>query len=260
MTLDAPRPLTSAGSQRHAVLTAVFYGVLLLVMTAILTQTLASVLPADLARRIGFNSEGFTLAILLGAYIQFALPRFRSTVRWTVCLLLAGLSLAIAVGLFTSDLPSRFKTLNETFFALAVVIPYVTLARPLHRWPGLASGVVFAAIVFGVVTSPTDSLVVLLAETFAVLVLAPLAFDVVDPAILDPAAPTSTALRYAWYTVLIVIPLVVVLLGTDIRDGGGLRAVLEYVGRTHEGVIGLLLLQLYFAVALRRTGPPAVGS
>lgn len=241
-------------SRRRAVLTAVYYGVLLLAMTTILTQTLASVLPAELARRIGFNSEGYTIAILLGVYLQFALPRLRGSARWTVALVLAGISLTVAVGLYSSDLPSRFKTLNEAFFALALLLPYVTLARPLGRWPALISAGMLALVVGGAMADPVDSPVVLLAETFAVFVLAPLAFDVVDRGILDPTARTSIALRYTWYAALIVIPLVVVLLGTGIRDGGGLHTVLEYIGRSHEGVIGLLLTQLYFAVALGRTG------
>lgn len=248
------RPMTRNG--RPAVLAIAYYGVLLVAMTTILTDTLGLVLPADLARRIGFNSEGYVLALVLGAYLQFGLPRLRGSVRWTIALLAAGISLAIALGLFTTDLPSRFKTLNEAFFALAVVLPYVTLTRPLHRWPVLASAAMLAAIVFGVVTSPGESVVVLLAETFAVLVLTPLAFDIVDRGILDAAARTSAGLRYCWYAGLILIPVVVVLLGNDARTGGGFGEVLEYVGRTHEAVLGLLLVQLYFAVALRRTGRP----
>lgn len=255
MTLDASPPAAAtAQARRGAVLAALYYGGLVLLLTAILSQTLTAVLPAGLARRIGFNSEGYTLAVLLAAYIQFVLPRLRGSARWVVAPLVAATSLAIALGLFNSDLPSRFKTLNETFFALVLVLPYVTLARPLHRWPGLASTTVLAAIVLGVITSPTDSPVVLLAEAFAVLALAPLAFDIVDRAILDPTARTSTVLRYSWYGALILVPLVVVVLGTDIRDGGGVHAVLDYVGRTHEGVIGLLLVQLYLAVGLGRTG------
>lgn len=254
MTTTLPRHAAPTTSARPAVLATLFYGGLALLMLAILTQTLTWVLPDDVARRVGFNSEGYTLALLLAAYIQLVLPRLRDATRWPVAMLVAGICFAAALGLYGSDLPSRFKTLNEALFALALVLPYVTLRRPLGRWPGVVSAALLAAVVLGVVTNPAESPAVLLAETFAVLVLAPLAFDVVDRGILDPAAVTSRALRLTWYAVLVAVPLVVVALGTDVRTGGGWHAVLEYLGRTHEGVIGLLLVQLYLAVGLGRTG------
>lgn len=257
MTTTLPRHAAPETSSRPAVLTMLFYGGLGLLMLAILTQTLTWVLPDGVARRVGFNSEGYTVALLLAAYIQVLLPRLRGAARWPLALLVSAICFAGALGLYTSDLPSRFKTLNEALFALAVVLPYVTLRRPLGRWPGLVSAALLAAVVIGVVTNPADSPAVLLAETFAVLVLAPLSFDVVDRGILDPAALTSRIVRFAWYAVLVVVPLVVVALGTDARTGGGWHTLLEYLGRTHEGVIGLLLVQLYLAVGLGRTGRSA---
>jgi len=249
---------TSPMTRQRRWLGWLFYGTLLLLMVLILAAALDLVLPTELARRIGYNSEGYTLAILLGAWIQFARPRLDGSTRWVLTFLVAAASLTLALTLFTSDLPSRFKTLNETFFALSLLLPYVTLARPLRRWPPVVSAVLLVVVVAGVALGSGDSPVVLLAETMAVFVLAPLAFDWVDRAILDPQAQTSTGLRYAWYALLIAIPLVVVLLGDDAREGGGVHEVLQYVGRVHEAVIGLLLVQLYFAVGLRRTGtvPP----
>ena len=254
MTISATlAPSLSAGTRRRRVLSWLFYGGLLLLMAAILTTLLGRLLPAELARRIGFNSEGYTLAVVLAGWIQFVRPKLTRATRWQVTLVAAA-CLALALALYTSALPSQFKTLNETFFALSLILPYVTLPRPLRRWPPMASVGLLVAVLVGVASSPAQSPVVLLAETVAALILVPLAFDVVDRGILEPTARTVSGLRYCWYAVLVVVPLLVVLLGTEARSGGGFADVLEYLGRVHEAVIGILLVQLYFAVGLGRTG------
>jgi len=254
MTISATlAPSLSAGTRRRRVLSWLFYGGLLLLMAAILTTLLGRLLPAELARRIGFNSEGYTLAVVLAGWIQFVRPKLTRATRWQVTLVAAA-CLALALALYTSALPSQFKTLNETFFALSLILPYVTLPRPLRRWPPMASAGLLVAVLVGVASSPAQSPVVLLAETVAALILVPLAFDVVDRGILEPTARTVSGLRYCWYAVLVVVPLLVVLLGTEARSGGGFADVLEYLGRVHEAVIGILLVQLYFAVGLGRTG------
>jgi len=255
MTISATlAPSLSAGTRRRRVLSWLFYGGLLLLMAAILTTLLGRLLPAELARRIGFNSEGYTLAVVLAGWIQFVRPKLTRATRWQVTLVAAAACLALALALYTSALPSQFKTLNETFFALSLILPYVTLPRPLRRWPPMASVGLLVAVLVGVASSPAQSPVVLLAETVAALILVPLAFDVVDRGILEPTARTVSGLRYCWYAVLVVVPLLVVLLGTEARSGGGFADVLEYLGRVHEAVIGILLVQLYFAVGLGRTG------
>lgn len=251
-TTDTPR-----GTMRAAA-GWLFYSGLALLLTLILTQQLDSLLPTELATRIGYNSEGYALALVLAAWIQFGLPRLVGRGGWLRTLLLTVGTLALAVYLVNSDLPSRFTTLNEAFFALALLVPYVALPRPLRRWPAPLSVALLLGVVLAVQFGPPESPVILLAETMAVFILAPLAFDVVDRGILDDRAVTSTAVRAAWYGALIAIPLVVVALGTDARTGGGVHAVLEYIGRVHEAVIGLLLVQLYFAVVLRRTGTRAL--
>ena len=243
-------------SRRQNVLGWVYYGGLLVLLAAILTMLLGRLLPTRLAERIGFNSEGYVVALVLGAWIQAVLPRLTEVTRWRITLAAAGACLAIALALYTSELPSRFKTLNESFFALSLILPYLALARPLHRWPRVVSAGLLVAVVAGVAVGPADSAVVLLAETMAALILVPVAFDFVDRGILEPHSTTVTELRYCWYVLLIVVPLLVVLLGTDVRDGGGFHKVLQYLGRVHEAVIGILLVQLYLAVGLGRSGKP----
>lgn len=242
-------------ARRRQVAGLVFYGGLALLMLLILTTTLDDVLPDRLARRVGFNSEGYIFALLLGVWIQGVLPRLRGRARMPIAVLAGGAALAVAVVLYDSEWTSRVKTLNEAFFGLALVLPYVALRRPLPRWlPCVLSAVVLVLIVYAIASDGPESLAVLLAESFALYLIAPIAFDVVDRGILDPAAVTSTVVRWSFYAVLVVIPVVVVELGVDHRQGKGFPEVLEYIGRAHEGVIGILLVVVFFAVALGRTG------
>ena len=259
-TFDSTHRDRRVGSRRARIVGAVYYGGFTLLMILILSNQLRDFLPAGVARRVGYNSEGYTLAILLGGWIQFVLPRLSRAAKWPVTLGAAALSLAIALLLYAEILPSQYSTLNESFFALVLVLPYVTLTRPLRGWPPLASLAILVAVVLGVQRSPVNSPVVLLAETMAVFILLPIGLDVVDRGILDRAARTVPALRYAWYALLVVVPVTVVLLGNADRVGGGIHAVLEYIGRVHEGVIAVLAVQLYFAVGLRRTGRPAASN
>lgn len=248
-------PAGRVSARRRGLLAVLFYGGLGLLMLLILTDTLADVLPAGVARRVAFNSEGYTFALLLAAWIQGVLPRWRGRARGVLALLAGGFSAVVAVVLYTSDWASRVKTLNEAFFGLALVLPYVALRRPLPRWlPPVLSAVVLAVIAYAITSDNPDSPAVLLAESFAVYLLAPIGFDVVDRGVLDARAVTSTVCRWGFYSVLVVVPVSVVALGVDRRQGGGFAEVLEYVGRVHEGIIGILAVLLFFAVGLGRTG------
>ena len=53
--------------------------------------------------------------------------------QWPIAVLAGMIMLAIGVALVQTHLPSRFRTLNEAFIALAVLIPYVQARRPLSR-------------------------------------------------------------------------------------------------------------------------------
>jgi hypothetical protein len=102
-----------------------------------------------------------------------------------------------------------------------------------------------------------------------ILVLAPLALDVVDRGILDPAARTSTAARRGWYALLVLAPLAFSVLEYQVGVSGLAGEAVRYLVRITEAFVCLLLVELYFAVGLRRTGrtaparpaePAAVGS
>jgi hypothetical protein len=232
-----------------------FYTVLLVVILTVLFAPSALQLAGPLGARLARNSEGLTLAILLAAWIQYARPRLADSAwRWPVTSAVAGGLAAAAVLLVQSDLPSRFRTLNETCAALAVLCACTQLRRPIPAWVAAAfSLLVLAMIVFGSDTT----LLTGQAESFAVLVLAPIGLYVVDRGILDPQASTSAVLRYAWYAFLLLAPVVFTVLEYGIGVGGPAGDATRYAVRTTEAFVGVVLIELYFAVALGRTGRPA---
>lgn len=234
------------------ILPAVFYGGLALLMASILFQWLGKVVPGPLATRIGHNSEGYVAALAVAAWIQYARPRLTGHRReWPVTALVAAVSLAIALVLLAGDLPSRWRTLNETFLALALLLPYLQLRRPLPRVlaGGIAAGLFVVVVAFESTAAVTD-----LAETFGLLILAPIAFDLVDRGILDPAARTSGRSRWLWYAALVVVPVLLSVLEYQVGVDGLLGVAVRYGVRITEAFGCLLLVHLYLAVGLGRTG------
>lgn len=232
---------------RARVAGATYYGGLALVMAAIFLQLLDVALPRALAEPIGFNSEGFLLALLFAAWIQFARPRLVGRrLEWPVVAAVALACLALAVHLLGSEYPSRFKTLNESFLAAAVVVIYLHLPRPLPRAvPGGIAAGVLALMVFG----QGNGVVTNLAEALAVLLLLPVGLDVVDRAILEPGRRDSTGLRIAWYATLVAVPVTAsAMFATSAWDPAA--GVVHYTTRLHEAFIAMLLVELYLAAAL----------
>ena len=231
-------------------MSAVFYGALLLVLAGILLGLWPAVLPRAIATRLGHNSEGFLLALVLGAWIQFARPRLAGSPReWPVTGTAGVACGAVGVFLLATHLPSVVRTLNEAFLAAALLIPYVQLRRPVPRWlPVLLPVATLAVIVLGErVQSVTDA-----AEALGVLALAPIALDLVDRRILDPAARPSRSVRYGWYALLVVAPVLFSVLEYRLGVGG---EALRFAVRITEAFVCLLLIELYFAVAPRRPTP-----
>lgn len=230
----------------------VFYGGLVLLMAAVLLQVLDDLLPAGLAERVGYNSEGYVLALLLAAWLQFARPRLDGTARrWPVTAGVALLLLSAGVALLATDLPSRFRTLNETFLAAAVVVVYLGFRRPLPRWVPVTASLSVLAVVLAF---SQTALITGLAEMLGVLILVPLAVDVFDRGILDPAARDPRTRRLAFYAALAVVPTTFMVLQRTVDIGGVFGMTTRYGVRMHEAFVGVLLLVLFFAVlrALRR--------
>ncbi len=233
-------------------LTVVFYAGLTALLLSVITKALPHVLPHPVATRIAHNSEGYAGALILAAWIQYVRPRLRGTARqWPVTLAVAAALFAIGLFLALTSLPGTVKTLNEAFFATAVVIPYVQLNRPLPR--RLAAGLSLAVLIVIVVGHRTK-VITKVAETFAIVLLVPVGLDLVDRGILDARARTSTAARWGWYALLALAPIVFSVLQYRIHDHGALEVATRFAVRTTEAFVLMLLVELYFTVGLDRTG------
>jgi hypothetical protein len=238
--------------RNHTILGIIFYGGLVAGIAGILLEIFPTFLPDAIADRIGHNSEGLVLAVLMALWIQFARPGLAGEPReWSITLAASAACLAMALLLLATHFPFKYKTLNETFLAAAVLIPYVQVRRPLPpRLPIWLSLGVLAVIVFGQQTQVVTDL----AETLGVLLLAPIGFDVVDRGILHPEAPTSRRLRYAWYALLVVTPITFSVLEYGVGFSGVAGEVTRYAVRIAEAFLFMLLVELYFAVGLGLTG------
>lgn len=227
----------------------VFYAGLGLLLLLIVTALLDLVLPARLASRVAYNSEAYLFAIVLASWIQIGVPRIPAESRVLLSLLHGAVWGFVGIALMQSDLPSRVVTLNEAAFALAVLIPYVSLRRPLPRWVLSVVPALVALTVWAVGWGP-QSWVIDQAETFGFVVLAILTFDVFDRSLLQPGAPVKRSFRWAWYGFLILEPVVVSGLGMGVRTGGGATSLIyEYLGRIHESFVGVLLVALALHLA-----------
>lgn len=227
----------------------VFYGALLLLTGLIQAGVLGALGPAGLMKHISADSESYVFAIVLCAWIEWGAWRLRGSrlaiTAAALCLVFAG----ITVFTLTADLPSSVRTLNESFFALAVLIPYVALRRPLGVWPAVGSVLLAVGIAVSAALSP-HSIVVSLAEGMTILVLAPWVFDVLDRELLTRIR-SGVAGRYVVYATLVLVPVAVVGLGVARRtDGGFVNGVLHYLGRSQESFVGMLLVAVYLAVVL----------
>ena len=243
-----------------------YYGGLALVLALILLQLLDEVLGKRLATHIGHNSEAYLAALVLSAWIQYVRPRLAGRrAEWPTALLVGVIMLVIGIALVQTHLPSRFRTLNEAFIALGILIPYVQARRPLNRIVSyLLPGVVLLLVLVvgdrGVVRDQ--------AESAAMLILIPIGLDLIDRGILQSDAVTSVRARWSWYAALVLIPVVFVALRKGAHVDGWAGNRMLYSQRGLEGFIATFFIEVYFAVFLgwvgrrvtpahRRTGRPA---
>lgn len=233
---------------RRRALSLGYYGVLLVLLALAVTGTTGDVLPRQLAKHVSEDSEGFLLALVLSAWVQYVRPRLRGTAQeWSLTLLAAAAVLVVGLVCYLVDgVPPRVATLNETLLALAVLLPYVQLPRPVPR--ALSLGLPGAVLLLVLLASGT-TLVTDLAEGLVMLVLVPLGLDVVDRCVLEPDRPPVPA-RWLWYALLVVAPLTFSLLEGHVGGAGG--TALRYAVRVQESFVGLLLAEVFLAVLLRQ--------
>lgn len=238
--------------KRHAYLTAPFFAALTVLVAAMMVGWLPLVLPELIAGRISRNSEGIVLLLLLAAWIQFLRPRLQGSTReWPITAATAGGCLLVGATLFLTEPVNQLKTLNETFLAAAILIPYVEMRRPSPRWLPVAISLGVLAVV---VVGHSNDFIVLMAEALGALILFPVGLDLIDRGILEPTARTVRWQRGAWYAFLLAGPVVFWLTDNGATFDGTAAVVLGYAGRTMEAFFCLLVLQLYFAVVHGRTG------
>ena len=243
---------------RVIALSVIFYAAVAALLLGVLFEVWSDVLPNALSVRIGHNTEGYILALVIAAWIQFVRPKIAgSRAEWIITAITAlafvGLTIYLLAG---HGVASRFKTLNEGTLAAALLIPYVQLRRPLPR---LVAAVAALAIVAVTIVTNKSAETTDMAETFGMIILAIIGFDVIDRGILDPAAKTSPVWRWGWYALLIVAPIMFSLV--EYHWGAGTTGVLgtsvRFLVRITEAFIFALFVDVFFAVGLCRTGTPA---
>ena len=152
-----------------------------------------------------------------------------------------------------SHMLGTVKTLNETFFALAVLIPYAQLCRPLARSVSVALAVGTLIAVLALEQTTAKHVTTALAEGFVMLLIAPVLFDLADRDILNPARPSTPRSRQALWAGLVALALLSIAL-RRVTHHSALHDVADYGARAQEAWVGMLLLTLYFTAY--RTSPP----
>jgi hypothetical protein len=229
------------------VLRPAFYLVVGALFALAVTDRLDAVLPAEAAKDVGEDSEALLLALMLAGWIEFARPRLRRAANArAVTAAAATACLVLGSWLFLGEaVPRPLATFGEPVLAMALLLPYLQLRRPLPR---RLVAVVPATALLLLVAASASVHTTRAAEALAVLVLVPLGLDVFDRRILEPSVRTPAALRWSWYLVLIAMPLV---LSEVLRDAvdGPLRHAVGYAVGLQEAWLGVLLVHLYAASA-----------
>lgn len=212
----------------------------------ILTRLLPDLLPAGAASQIGRNSEGLALVLGVSLWIWLARPRLAvSRLQWPLTAAVVVILIFAGFLLRQGPWPIHVVTLNEAVFALAVLVGYLQLPRPLPTgtWALLPLAAIVIPAVGGHNTLTTD-----LAETFGALVVIPLCVDLVDRGILDGSAvPVIRVL--VWMAILAAL---VVILHTivDRTPDGVIEEVVRYVSRATEMYLAGIILHGFFSLAV----------
>lgn len=229
---------------RGRLLTIAYFGALAVLLALILTGTVSTVLPGGLAGQVSRNSEGLLVVLAVSLWIQFV--RVRPMTRpqvLAVALLAAAAWGIVGLVLLFGPAPAQLVTLNESAFALALLLPYLQLRRPLPLWGWLLLPVLAVAIplIGGANPVTTD-----LAEAFGALFLIPLSVDAVDRGILD-RSPVSLFRVLAWMAVLVGV-VVALHAFVDFTPVGLFEEVTRYLSRVTEMIIASLMLHTYFSL------------
>src|SRR4051812_12648421 len=148
-------------SPGEALRAAIFYLFFIVLLIIITTKHLGDLLPKHFAKQVSDNSEGYTVALVACAFLHFVRPAARRRgVTFPVGLLGGLVCLGAAFICKNVDsLPVSVQTLNEAFFALAFLLAYVSLPRPMPYAPLFS-----LAVLIGLLIAHDTSIVVKGAE------------------------------------------------------------------------------------------------
>jgi hypothetical protein len=217
------------------------YAALLVVALLMVTSSLDLLLPRGTAVRLSRSSEGFVAAAVLVPWVLLVRSRRPHRLPAAVVVGAPALMAVIGVALYVTNLPSPVRTLNETALALAVLMPWTAARRPVPRW---TSGAIAAVGALGIVLAwlTSQPLVVTFTEAYAMLLVAVLTFELVEPHLLDPQrAPRPTAVRVGWLLLLVAAALATTLMDYPAGEPETLARVLS---RGCEGYVALGATQL----------------
>lgn len=226
---------------------ATVHALLAVTLGLILLERLDTVLPALPARLLTQNVEGVALALGLGLWLC-PIRRWLGSAALGVALVLgAGCLLAgwwLLAGPLSHPEHSRFITLNETMLALAVLLPYLEIRRPLRWW---AAALPVAAFTLPVVAAGRSETVTTMAEVFAAVVLVAITVDLVDPSLLDGSSPHRWR-SLAWLGLLSALVVVFRVWADWNEPEGFFGHVLLYLARGNEMFLAVIGLTLLFGV------------
>lgn len=220
----------------------VFYGALTVLAVLIVSRLLGELIPEGIASHVSRNSEGIVALVVLSAWIGW-LRNHPGAVSWATTVAVAAALVVIAVLMLVVETTSTVRTLNEPAFAVALLVVYCRIPRPLPAWGwALPAG----AALLAVVTSPT-SWGTDLAEMYVFLVLVPIALDWADRSILEPDQPQRLGRLVGWTVLIVAAPSFFALVRPELPYENLLEETLRYLSRPTEAFLAVLLLHVFFS-------------
>jgi hypothetical protein len=206
---------------------------------------LPALLPTKLAQQVGNEGEAVMFAALMAACIQWVRPWAAAKANPYLAISpVAVASIAFGIYLLYSGLPGRFATYSESFVAAGVLAWYVMIPRPFRQALWLVP------IMLVIIIAGFDSTFIFKqSEDMVMILLAPIAFDVVDRTILDPDAEERPTLRMIWCIALVLAWLVFWQTADAMRPTieGPFENAVDYAHRANEAYWGYLIITLYFS-------------
>ncbi len=235
-------------ARRPALLAAGYYVLVSVLLVLVVAKVLPHLLPLKVAKHIGSDSEGYVLALLLPAWLQYARPRlWGRAAQWPVTIVAAAAMFAVFRVLYrTHSIVGTVRTLNETFFALAALLLYVQSRRRPRPSVAVGLSVLLAALVVLFERTALAQLDTNLAEGTIMLVLAPAVLDAVDRDVLG-SGEVSWLRRSLLLAALAVVPLVVIALRHAGLPGWA-HDVDGYVARAQEAFVGMWMVVAYLGL------------